>query len=478
MRNYDIPSEPIPSNLEDADYHQALLDKLKRQGEEAEAEYADEREWIGDLSQLSFAQAIYRRFLSSYAYDKDAQVWRQNYFDAWVEKSPITDIGRFVASVIAEKPPAEHKNWLTLANFKAIAELTEQWLGAHFDADTTVLGLPGGLKLNTDDASIEHTHWQDYIGKELPENAWSGDMDNVSETWQNFVWECLGHYASPDQYAVESFLCQWFGSALTGDCRDEAMLFLYGQPGTGKSTFVDTIMACFGTYGATISGNRVARENNQHLQWLAGLNGKRLVAISELPERGAWQSDTLNDLISGQSVEANRMRQDSINFKSIAHVVATGNHQPKAAASSGTWRRMRILQFQAKPDTPNTALKSELLADLPGVVAWLLKGLDKWIANGRQLTTPDVLMRETDSYRADADPVKQYADTFLVLDAKLGVEVPGLYAHFHQWWLDNVGEKPLGKRRFGTRLDELGWPKSVTVGTIRTRQGMKIVPST
>ena len=174
----------------------------------------------------------------------------------------------------------------------------------------------------------------------------------------------------------------------------------------------------------------MARESNQHLQWLAGLANKRLVAIHELPERGAWQSDSLNQLVSGGAVEANRMRQDSFNFNSVSHVIATGNHRPRAAAGSGIWRRLRIVQFQHQPAEPNTTLKAELLAELPGVFAWMLKGLHDWIANGRKLDTPNVLRQETEAYRSDADPVKQFADECLTLDPALTSTVPMIYDAF------------------------------------------------
>ena len=157
-----------------------------------------------------------------------------------------------------------------------------------------------------------------------------------------------------------------------------------------------------------------------HLQWLAGLDGKRYVAIHELPERGAWQSDTLNQLVSGGVVEANKMRQDSFNFQSIAHIIATGNHRPRAAAGSGIWRRMAIIEFQNKPETPDKTLRAKFLANLPGIMAWALQGLDEWIAAGRELVEPDVLLRDRNAYQQDAAPVAQFVAECLTLGEGVG----------------------------------------------------------
>ncbi len=222
------------------------------------------------------------------------------------------------------------------------------------------------MYLDTNTGEMGHQREQDYISKNLPD-AVAGEMDSVSAKFDNFVFDALGHYDLADRYKIKDYLQEWCGAALTGDCRDEAMLFLYGQRGSGKSTFVETIAACFGSHGATVSGSRVAKESNQHAQWLAGLAGKRLVYVHELPDGGRWQSEYINTLIDGGMLEANRMRQDSINFKSVSHVIATGNHRPNAPSSDGIWRRLRIVQFQNVPEQPDTDLKTDLLADLAGV---------------------------------------------------------------------------------------------------------------
>ena len=251
------------------------------------------------------------------------------------------------------------------------------------------------------------------------------------------------------------------------------MLFLYGVPGTGKSKFTETLRAAFGDYAGSISGSRVARESS-HLQWLAGLQDKRLVVINELPQRGQWQTDSLNDFVSGETVEANKMRQDSINFKGVAHVIATGNHRPSAGGGSGIWRRMRIIQFQNIPAEIDTHLSEKLLAELPGVLAWMLQGLDMWLENGRKLDIPAILTQDTEEYQSMADPIKQFADDCLILDPAQAATVSDLYTAFTNWYVDNVGEKVPGKRTLGTRLDELGWPKSVSNNVNRLRQGVGI----
>ena len=368
-----------------------------------------ERADLGHLSQLSLAQSFGRCWLGYYAYDKTASTWRQFLFGTWKNAGVIDAVADHVNELMHSRSALEQKGWLTLANFKAIAELCHGTLGANFDANPSYLGFPGGLFLDTTTAELERVTWQHYIYKQLPGGI-LGDMKEPSQLWENFIFECLSHYELADRYAIRDYLQEWAGSMLTGECHDEAMLFLYGKSGSGKSTFVETLLACLGDYAASIQGSRVAQESGQHLQWLAGLEGKRLVVIHELKDNAKWQTDTLNQLVSGGIVEANRMRQDSFNFTSSAHVCATSNHRPRAAGSSGIWRRLRMVHFQNQPSTPDKQLKKKLLAEAPGVFAWMLEGLDRWIENGRQLNTPAVLLADTEAYRSDADPVMQWAD--------------------------------------------------------------------
>jgi putative DNA primase/helicase len=47
------------------------------------------------------------------------------------------------------------------------------------------------------------------------------------------------------------FLQQIAGYALTGDIREHTLFFIYGDGGTGKSTYVNTLTRIFGGYAQT-----------------------------------------------------------------------------------------------------------------------------------------------------------------------------------------------------------------------------------
>ena len=195
---------------------------------------------------------------------------------------------------------------------------------------------------------------------------------------------------------------------MTGSCIDEVFLFLWGTRGAGKGTFSETICAMLGDYGTTVAGERIAGERHEHRQWMASLAGKRFVLINELPARGRWRSDDLNKLVSGELIEANLMRQNSFFFKSQAHLLVVANTQPAANAASGIWRRIRQVEFRHTPEQVNTRLKEELLDDLPGIVAWGLEGLKRWVERGHLPEAPQAIREGVERYANASDPVAEF----------------------------------------------------------------------
>ena len=374
------------------------------------------------VTQQSIADsfAMFFNYPGMFAYDWENERWYRYSGNRWLAMRTLgSEIAGWTAQVMQDAGLKETAKWQNAANYAGIETLLKQALYANWNQRPNLLAFSNGYALDTNDGTVEETSARDHINQYLPD-AVNGDMVKINGEWDKFVFDSLAHYGSKDRLEIAKFFKRWVGSALTGDCRDEVMVFLHGLPGTGKSTFVETIGAMFGQYGASVQGSRVTKEGNQHLQWLAGLHGKRYVAIPELPERGAWQSDTLNQLVSGGQIEANRMRQDSFNFQSIAHVIATGNHRPRAAAGSGIWRRMAIVEFQNQPETPDKGLKAKFLANLPGIMAWAMEGLDEWLAADRSLTLPDVLIRDRDTYRQDAAPVAQFVAERLLVGEGVG----------------------------------------------------------
>ena len=317
----------------------------------------------GQISQQSLADSFKVFYPDHFAYDWSEGRWYRFSVFTWIPQHTILDaIAEWIGVMMnkAKAKEATKAKWLNSANYHGVETILKSLLAAEFNTIVNLVGFTNGYALDTDTGEFDYLSSRYYINKYLPEGI-NGKSDKVSAEFDNTVWDCLSHFELRDRYKVKDFMQQFFGSALTGECQDEAMLFLYGPPGSGKSTVVEPIVKALGDYAANVYGGKVAKETNSHLEWLARLENMRLVSISELPDKGHWQTDALNDLIGGGVISANKMHQNTREYTSKAHVVATGNSRPRAAGGSGLWRRLKIVHFDHKPEVVDKALKQRLM---------------------------------------------------------------------------------------------------------------------
>ena len=471
MQNKSIPCDDELSSPKGSIWDHDRLDQQVRKAYE---------KIDGQISQQSLADSFKKFYPDHFAYDWNEGKWYYYSVSMWLPKHSILEtIAEWIGWMMkkADAKEATKAKWLNASNYHGVETILKSTLAAEFNTIVNLVGLTNGTALDTDNGEIDHASSRLYISKYLPEGI-NGDSDKDSAEFDNTVFNALSHYALRDQYEVKDFIQQFFGSALTGETQDEAMLFLYGPPGSGKSTVVEPIVKAFGDLSASVFGGKVARETNSHLEWLARLENKRLVSISELPDKGHWQTDALNDLIGGGVISANRMHQGTREYTSKAHVVATGNSRPRAAGGSGLWRRLKIVHFDHKPETVDKTLKQRFMTtEQPGIFNWLLIGLDKWIENGRTLTTPAIIESDVQEYQESSEPVAQFISEKCATGGAGNTTARELYDAYAAWYTTDVGDKALSIRRFGTVLRELGIAPPISINKVKVYKGLEIVPT-
>ena len=430
----------------------------------------------GNITQQSLADSFKKFYRTRFAYNWNQSQWY--YFSAtmWVPKHTILEtIAEWVHWMMQKSKAKEATKvkWQNSANYHGVETILKSLLAEDFDWAKNVVGFTNGYYLDTDTAEIDYLAGFYHVTKYLPE-AVNGNYDKPSLLFEQTLFDALAHYALPDRMEIQKWMMMWFGSALTGETHDESMMFINGPPGTSKSSIVEAVAKAFGDYAASVYGAKVAKEGTGHLEWLARLEGKRLVVISELPDKGHWQTDTLNDLISGGRISANHMHQNTREYTSKAHVIATGNSRPRAAGGSGLWRRMKVVTFDQKPPEVDKTLKQRLMGpEQPGIMALILKGLDDWIANGRALTTPACIEADVKDYQEESEPVAQFISDKVVTGQPTSIIATSLYDHYVAWYGD-IGDKPVSKRRFSTIIHECGIPPAVVINKVRAYKGLGI----
>jgi putative DNA primase/helicase len=181
------------------------------------------------------------------------------------------------------------------------------------------------------------------------------------------------------------------------------LFFFYGDGGTGKSTFVNTLQRILGTYARTAPmATFTATSFDKHPTDLAMLAGARLVAANETEQGRSWAAERIKSLTGGDPISARFMRQDFFEFVPKFKLLFVGNNAPNlATVDDAIRRRFIVVPFDIKPKVKDMRLNEKLSAEAPQILQWCIDGCRDWLAHG--LVPPDKVMQATAVYFDDQD---------------------------------------------------------------------------
>ena len=264
---------------------------------------------------------------------------------------------------------------------RAFAVTSDIW-----DRDGYLLGTPAGtIDLRTGmliEAQPDH-----YITKTT---AVAPAETTDCPRWLQFLQE-----ATNGDQALIDFLQQFCGYALTGDIKEHALLFVYGDGGNGKGVFLNTIANVMADYAvAAAMETFVSSSTDKHPTDLAMLRGARLVYASETEEGRNWAESRIKQMTGGDRIRARFMRQDFFEYLPQFKLLLIGNHQPNLRnIDDAAKRRFNIVPFTHKPPTPDPDLMTKLHVEWPGILRWLIDGCLAWQRVG--LVRPPVVIGAT-----------------------------------------------------------------------------------
>ena len=310
----------------------------------------------------------------------------------------------------------------------------------RWDTAEGVLGLPDGRVWDTVLGTPREARPDEFVSKRL------GALPDPGEpaVWLQHLGEVFA--AHPQAEDVIPWLRCWLRYSLGVSCEDESFVFLDGPPSSGKSTLAEGWLAAVGGYGAVRGGDRLAGDGMQHKQWLAGLARARVVLVGELPKGGRWDVAHINSLASGEVLEANKMRQDSMEFRSVSKLLITGNHRPSAAAGSGFWRRLRLLECKSPPAKPDHSRKGKIRGEIGQILHWALTGPE-------HVEVPSTIHAAGDAYRSEADPLTGWFEARAKADPDAFEPAAALWKSYRNH-CGFVQVDPMTAHAFGLELSE------------------------
>jgi putative DNA primase/helicase len=269
-----------------------------------------------------------------------------------------------------------------------------------------------------------------------------------------------------DDAELVSFLQRLVGYTLTGEIREHVLAFLFGDGANGKSTFLATLHAMLGDYASPAPRGLLFRSRGErHPTELATLFGRRFVTCSEIEEGQLFDEALTKDLTGGDPIECRRMREDFWSFAPSHKLFLAGNHKPTVRGDDeGIWRRMRLVPWSVViPEAErDPMLVEKLRAELPGILAWAVRGCLAWQTNG--LGAPAVVRDATAAYRSENDALGEFLRLHVTFEAGATIARRDLREKYESFCKDN-GSEPFGAKRFAGRLRERG------VAEAKVRQG-------
>ncbi|MBP9233290.1 MAG: hypothetical protein KBF30_01375 [Hyphomonadaceae bacterium] len=332
---------------------------------------------------------------------------------------------------------------------RAFAVTAEAW-----DRDSWLLGTPGGtMDLRTGELRpAQQTDMITKITAAAPLPLDSFDPTRDCPRWLAFLDQATGG----DTGAIR-FLQQWAGYSLTGDTREEALLFVHGPGGSGKSTAVNTLGALLGDYAVAVETETItAQKHARHSTEIARLHGARMAYASETEAGHAWAENRIKQLTGGDVMTARFMRQDDFSFKPQLKLVIVGNNKPAFSNVDGAIkRRFNVLPFDRKPAAPDAGLKAALEAEFPGILSWAVLGCLDWQKHG--LARPAVMIETTEAYFEEQDTFALWLADCCVCDPDNAAITSALFESWATYARSN-GEDPGSKlRAFPEKMTQHGF---------------------
>ena len=343
---------------------------------------------------------------------------------------------------------SENRTRLDAMIYLAQSEAGIPVLPDELDADPWLLTVNNGtLDLRT--GELRPHAPTDFITKLGPVDY---DPDAEAPIWMAFLNRIMG-----EKETLITFLQRAVGYSLTGDMGERAFFFLHGCGANGKSTFLETILAMAGDYGLRTPTETLMIKRGQAIpNDVARLKGSRLVTAAESEEGKRLAEALIKDLTGGDTIAARFMRAEWFDFRPQCKIWLATNHKPTVRGTDkAIWDRIKLIPFGViiPEDEQDKRLVEKLKAELPGVLAWAVKGCLAWYKDG--LGIPDEVKSATAVYRDEMDVLGAFIADRCFLEKTAQGTAKALYSAYKSWCETN-GERAISKRSFGLRLAERG----------------------
>ena len=371
---------------------------------------------------------------------------------------------------------AHIKTSLSTAKLKAMVENAQSEAGIavqpeDLDTNPWLLNVANGT-LNLQTGETRPHQQTDLITKCLPT---AYDPQAHCPTWRRFLWRIMGGSQgedSPDMSvgdleqrrladeratALIAYLQRAAGYTLTGSTREQCLFLCCGPTKTGKSTYLALLRSLLGPYGKQTDIQTFMHKDRPEVRNdLADLAGTRYVYAVESQEGKRLAEGLVKQMTGGvDAIKARFLYEELFEFRPMFKAYLGTNHAPQIKDSDDAiWERIRRIPFtvQIPKAECDKDLEQQLLAELPGILAWAVQGCQAW-QDAKDLLEPQAVVDSTQEYRAEMDVVARFLEECCRFHEQFRIKAGDLHTAFVAW-AEGTGVPTMTLKELGKRLDD------------------------
>lgn len=400
-------------------------------------------------------------------------IWDGNYWKPDSEKLSISEISKMVSTVIASEvvhytsddtKAAELVKWANQAKSNArITNMIEQAKSdtriqvpvEEWDNNPHLLGVRNGV-IDLKTGELKQGRPDLHITRRSPISYTPG--------LRNHRWEKFLEEATRGDKELQDWLQKAVGYTLTGLNNQDIAFLIYGPPGSGKNTFIETVYEALGKsqYAWALDSNVLAlsdRLNSSDEYHMAQLIGRRMIWVDELPENERIKENQVKKLTGSGTIQGRSPGEKPVQFTSQGKLWISTNHRP-IITDDAMWRRLRPIPLTNKPEKPDPSLK-EYLADpegaLPAVLAWAVEGAVKYLSSGEKdpLGWCSAVQEAHDVYKKNEDRIGAFLEEETRVEETGSIPLSTLYRIYDNW-SSARNERALTQIAFQRKLGDRG----------------------
>jgi len=330
-------------------------------------------------------------------------------------------------------------------DFPELIATVEQW-----DANPWLLNTPDGIV----DLQTGETRPHDPQAFMTKMVAVAPDFDIMTPIFNAYL-----ERVQPDP-EIRNYLQRRYGYSLTASTREETLDFDYGDGANGKGTMYGTVAGILDDYHAIAPISIfLASRNESHPTDVAHLASARLATATEIEEGRSWNEAKIKSLTGGDKITARRMREDFWDFKPNFKLHISGNNQPNLKSVDEAIRRRLIMvpwNVVIPKEERDSKLKDKLMAEWPGILAWMIKGC--FFRQERGLDVPNCIMDATNEYIDGQNPMPEFIEEYFVVEKGAKAAADAVYPAWREF-REERGERPGRQNQFVEKMRRAGFSK-------------------